>query len=174
MTRAACCLAMYGVPHHLISYILPYLPCTSSRSWVIVSAEDCTGLHRNPILVWASLGVSPWCCTATWIHAGPLWGSLMCITLHHRNMQISARSELMHQGSNCWCVASFAFRREHKHRGISAVLSCETPGSVPWYTQCEVALFHQYILTEPWWATSRSPCTGPRVTKANHVCAGQP
>lgn len=92
----------------------------------------------------------------------------------HRNMQISARSELMHPGSNCWCVASFAFRREHKHRGISAVLSCETPGSVPWYTQCEVALFHQYILTEPWWATSRSPCTGPRVTKADHVCAEQP
>lgn len=72
----------------------------------------------------------------------PLYGSLICITLNHRNMQISTSSELMHHWGNCGCVPRFAFRREHMHRGVSAVLSSEPPlFPVPSYTQHKVALF---------------------------------
>lgn len=162
VTRSACCLAMYDAPHHLVSYIFLVLPALLS-GFVLMSLQKTPLGCRETHSGLSQLGGYSMVLNSTMNSCKVSQRSLICITLPQRNMQISTCLELMHRERNCWCVPRFAFRSVHKHRDISAALSSETH-TLPWYTQYEISLFGQFILTEPWWVLGRYPCSDPRVT----------
>ena len=109
-------LSHYQWPgQHVVSQCTMLLIISSATSFLVFPAllpgAELMSLQKTPL----GCRETPFCSDPSWGflngvaqhhrfmqgQSEPLGGSLMCITLHHRNMQISTSSELMHQGGNC-------------------------------------------------------------------------